>query len=156
MTQQRDPQLVDAMWRANDLRRAYLDRDRARVAACLAGLAPGQIERVCGWLILDHDALFRELGEPPLTVREIYATATAAPLDTEVAVAAAVQRVTAGETGIADAVDGLALLDQVHAIAIQTAVILLEALGRDGALERFDTMALEYERMGYPRPYPIA
>jgi hypothetical protein len=155
MMQWRDPQLVDAMWRAADLRRAYLAQDRDKVAACLTGLDDSQIERVCGWLILDHDQLFKELGEPPMTVREILAMATLAPLDTEVAVAAAVQRVRAGETGIADAVDGMALVDQAHAIAIQTAVMLLETLGRAGALQRLNTEVREYEQMGYLRPYPI-
>ncbi|MYS40165.1 hypothetical protein GTY23_02640 [Streptomyces sp. SID5998] len=156
MTQQRDPQLVDAMWRAADLKRAYLTQDRGKVAACLKGLDTSQMELVCGWLVLDHDQQFEDLGEPSMTVREIYAMATLAPLDTEVAVAAAVQRVREGETGIAGAVDDLALPDQIHAIAIETSVMLLEAFGRAGALQRLDAEALRREQTGYPRPYSIA
>ncbi|MFB6791742.1 hypothetical protein ACFCWT_34320 [Streptomyces olivaceus] len=156
MTQRRDPQLVNAMWRAVDLTRAYLAQDRDKVAACLKGLDTSQMEQIFGWLILDHDQWFEELGEPPVTVRELYSMAALAPMETEAAVAAAVQRVRAGEAGITGAVGNLALLDQVHAIAIETAVMVLEAFGRVGALQRLDTEALRYEQMGYPRPYPIA
>jgi hypothetical protein len=58
--------------------------------------------------------------------------------------------------GLARAVEGLALLDQVHTLAVCTVVMLLEGVGRVTALERLDKKAGKYERMGYPRPYTIA
>lgn len=155
MTQTSDPQLVDAMWRAADLTRAYLVRDRGWIATCLSGLGDARIQRICGWLILDHDRLFDELCEPSMAAREIYAMAALAPLDTEAAVATAVQRVTAGETGIARAVENLEPVDQVHAIAISMAVMLLEALGYANALRRITADTAHYEQLGHPRPYKI-
>ncbi|MER7048336.1 hypothetical protein [Streptomyces jumonjinensis] len=150
-----DPWMVDAMWRAADLTRAYLAQDRTRIADCLADLDTGQLERVLAWLVLTHDDLFDDLGEPPMTVREIDTAAALAPVETELATTAAVRRVTAGKTGLAHAVEELTLLDQIHTVAICTAVILLEAHGRTHALKHADTQTADYERMGHPRPYTI-
>ncbi|CAM5307181.1 hypothetical protein [Streptomyces abikoensis] len=150
-----DPRLVDAMWRAADLTRAYLDHDRAQVSACLANLDTDRLKHVLAWLILTHDELFDELGEPSMAVREIDAAAALAPMETEFATTAAVRRVAAREAGLAHAVEGLAPLDQAHTVAICTVVMLLEALGRARALEHVDAETEEWERMGHPRPYPI-
>ncbi|AZM51219.1 hypothetical protein DMA15_00310 [Streptomyces sp. WAC 01529] len=48
-----------------------LSQDLVQVARCLAGLDVTQLKRVLTWLILDHDAFFGELGEPPMSVREL-------------------------------------------------------------------------------------
>lgn len=155
MTDTDDPWLVDAMWRATDLTRAYLTPDRARVAACLTELAGDRLDRVLVWLILDHDALFDRLGEPSMAVREIDAVAALAPMEVEFATTTAVCRVAAKEARLAQAVEGLAPLDRVHAVAICTVVMLLDALGRTTALEQLDEETVKYERMGHPRPYTI-
>ncbi|MCY0935944.1 hypothetical protein [Streptomyces sp. H34-S4] len=155
MTEFDDPWLVDAMWRATDLTRAYLSQNRAQVEACLAGLDTGRLERVLAWLVLDHDEFFDRLGEPSMAVREIDAAAALSPMENEFATTAAVRRVSARETGLAAAVGDLALPEQVHAISVCTVVMALEALGRVRALEEIDAKAVEYERMGYPRPYPV-
>ncbi|MFI2215184.1 hypothetical protein ACH47A_36430, partial [Streptomyces sp. NPDC020141] len=63
--------MVDAIWRASDLTRAYLGRDSAQVTGCIAGLDTGRLERVLVWLVLDHDRLFDDLGGPSMSVREI-------------------------------------------------------------------------------------
>jgi hypothetical protein len=144
------------MWRAVDVTRAYLARDRAGVAACLTGLDTGRLEYVLAWVVLRHDELFETLGEPSMGVREIGAVAALAPPEAEFATTTAVHRVAARETGLARAVEGLALVDRVHTLAVCTVVMLLEAVGHATALERLDEEAGEYERMGYPRPYTIA
>ncbi|MEV6730684.1 hypothetical protein [Streptomyces sp. NPDC051364] len=79
MTKFDDPWLVDAMWRATDLTRAYLSQNRAHVERCLADLDTGRMERVLAWLVLDHDELFDRLGEPSMAVREIDAVAALSP-----------------------------------------------------------------------------
>ncbi|WP_406186189.1 hypothetical protein [Streptomyces sp. NBC_01006] len=155
MTELDDPWLIDAIWRAADLTRAYLVQDRVQVATCLAGLDTSQLERVLTWLILDHDALFGALGEPSMSVRELDAVAALAPLETELAMTTAVRRVATKETGLTGAVEGLAPLDRVHAIATCTAVMLLEARGRTTAVAQLDAETVRYEQMGYPRPYTI-
>ncbi|MFF8447733.1 hypothetical protein ACF06Q_08530 [Streptomyces leeuwenhoekii] len=152
MTEPEDPRLIRAMWQALDLTRAYLSQDRGQVARCLAGLDITQLERVLAWLILDHDALFDELGEPPMSVRELDRMGAHAPLETELAMMTAVRRVATGKTGLTEAVEGLVPLDRVHAIAICTAVMLLEARGRSAALESLDVATMRYKQMGYPRP----
>jgi hypothetical protein len=155
MAEMDDPLLVDAIWRASDLTRAYLDQDRAQVAACLTGLDTDRLERVLVWLGLDHDRLFDTLGEPSMAVRDIYAVAALAPPEIEFATTTAVRRVAAKESTLLQAVEGLAPLDRVHVIAINTVVMLLDTHGRAKALELLDEDALEYERKGYPRPYTI-
>lgn len=67
----------------------------------------------------------------------------------------AVRRVATKETGLPGAVEGLAPQDRVHAIAICTAVMLLEVRGRAAVVERLDAENARYEQMGYPRPYTI-
>ncbi|CQR61811.1 hypothetical protein [Streptomyces leeuwenhoekii] len=151
MTEPEDPRLIHAMWQALDLTRAYLSQDRVQVARCLAGLDISQLERVLTWLILDHDALFDELGQPPMLMRELGRMGALAPLETELAMMTAVRRVATGE-GLTEAVEGLVPLDRVHAIAICTAVMLLEARGRSAALESLDAATMRYKQMGYPRP----
>ncbi|WP_445520931.1 hypothetical protein [Streptomyces sp. NEAU-174] len=155
MTEPDDPRLIDAMWRAADLTRAYLVQDRVQVATCLTGLDTSRLERVLAWLILEHDRLFGELGEPSMAVRELDAVAALAPLETELAMMTAVRRVATEETGLTAAVEGLEPLDRIHAIAICTAVMLLEARGRTTALKQLDAETVRYEQMGYPRPYTI-
>ncbi|GAU70698.1 hypothetical protein SSP35_22_00010, partial [Streptomyces sp. NBRC 110611] len=95
------------------------------------------------------------LGEPSMSVRELDAVAALAPLETELAMMTAVRRVATKEMGPTGAVEGLAPLDRVHAIAICTAVMLLEARGRTTALKQLDAETVRYEQMGYPRPYTI-
>ncbi len=155
MAETDDPWLIDAMWRAADLTRAYLDQDRAQVAACLMGLDTDRLERVLVWLGLDHDRLFDMLGEPSMAVRAIYDVAALAPPEIEFATTTAVRRVAAKESTLLQALEGLAPLDCVHAIAINTVVMLLDTPGRTKALEMLDEEALEYERKGHPRPYTI-
>jgi hypothetical protein len=150
-----DPQLIEAMWRAADLTRAYLAQDPTQVAGCLTGLDTDQVEHFLAWLVLDHDALFEELGEPSLGVRNLTELAGLAPPETEFATTTAVRRIAAGEAGLARAVEGLALPVRVHAIAICTAVMLLEAYGPTRALEQLDNQTAAYERKGYPRPHTI-
>ncbi|WP_381805355.1 hypothetical protein [Streptomyces niveus] len=155
MTQPDAPCLIDAMWRATDLTRAYLTEDRAQVAGCLAALGTDRLEQVLAWLVLTHDQHFDTLGESSMGLREIDAVAALAPPEVEFATTTAVRRVAARETGLVRAVDDLGLTDQIHAIAICTVVLLLEALGRTTALEQHNEEAASYERMGYPRPYTI-
>lgn len=85
MTHPSDPLLVDAMWRAADLTRAYLAQDRARVASCLTNLDTGLLERIAGWLVLDHDQLFVRLGEPTMSLSRLKDVAALAPAETEFA-----------------------------------------------------------------------
>ncbi|MER7998361.1 hypothetical protein [Streptomyces sp. NPDC095613] len=157
MTETDDLWLVDSMWRAADLKRAYLTQDRAGIAACLADLDTGQLERVLVWLVLNHDDLFGELGEPSMAVREIGAAAALAPMEVEFAVTTAVRRVATKEKrGLTQAVEGLPLQDQIHTIVICTVVMLLEAFGRTRALEKLHEESVAHERMGNPRPYTIS
>ena len=149
MTMGDDLWRVDAMWRATDLTRAYLAQDRARVAACLADLNTDQLNHVLTWLILDYDVLFDGLGKPSMAAGEL---AALAPMETELAATAALRRVARGETGLAHAVEGLALQVQVHTMAICTAVILLGALGRTRALEHVTAAAMETSQLGHFRP----
>jgi hypothetical protein len=155
MTAPDDPWMVDAIWRATDLTRAYLDRDRALVAACLTGLDTARLERVLSWLSLDHDDIFDMLGEPSMGMRTIDALAALAPPEIEFATTTAVRRVAAKEVGVVDALEALALLDRVHALAICTAVLLLEGLGHSKAREHLDEYTADYERMGHLRLYTI-
>ncbi|MYV99937.1 hypothetical protein [Streptomyces sp. SID3343] len=89
-------------------------------------------------------------------VRELDAVAALAPPETEFATTTAVHRVAAGETGLAGAVEGLALVGRVYTLAVCTVVMLLEAFGRATAPERIDEQVGEYERTSHPRSYPIA
>lgn len=155
MSEVDDPWLVNAMWRATDLTRAYLSQNRAQVDVCLADLDTGRLERVLVWLVLDHDMLFDRLGQPSLAMREIDAVAALSPMEHEFATTAAVRRVAARETGLTAALGDLALPEQVHAVTVCTVVMALQALGRVRALEEVDARAVESERMGYPRPYPV-
>lgn len=86
-------------------------------------------------------------------VRNLNELAALAPPETEFATATAVRRVAAGETGLTRALEDLALPDCVHAIAICTAVMLLEAHGPTGALKHLDEQAAAHEREGRPRPH---
>ncbi|MFJ7589513.1 hypothetical protein ACIQZO_19455 [Streptomyces sp. NPDC097617] len=156
MAETDDSWLVDAVWRATDLTRAYLAQDRAQIEACLAGLSSGRMELVLAWLVLEHDELCDRLLTPLMSVREIDAVAALSPVENEFAITAAVRRVAAREMGLTAAVDGLALPEQIHAIAVCTVVMALEAIGRARALDEVDVKAMEYERMGYPRPRPAA
>ncbi|MGW8452459.1 hypothetical protein [Streptomyces niveus] len=145
--------MVDAMWRATDLTRAYLSGDRAGIAGCLTGLGTDRLEPVVAWLVLTHDEHFDTLGEPSMGMRAIDAVAALAPPEVEFATTTAVRA--AKKTGLVRAVEGLRLMDQIHAIAICTVVLLLEAHGRTTALEQHDRETAAYERMGHPRPYTI-
>ena len=156
MTDAGDRVTVDAMWRATDLTRAYLARERAVVEGVLAGVDADVLDGVLAWLILDHDDLFEELGEPSMRVRGLDAVAAMAPAEAEFAVTTAVRRVASGESGLLAAVKGLdRRVDHIHAVAICTAVMLLEAVGRTDALRKLDEYTVEYVRRGHPRPYPI-
>ncbi|MGS2591113.1 hypothetical protein [Streptomyces hebeiensis] len=155
MTAIGDPRVVEAMWRATDLTRAYLAQDRVQVAACLTDLDTDRLEHVLAWLLLDRDGLFDMLGEPSMAVGEIDTVAALAPPEIEFATTTALRRVAAKETELLHAVKGLALLEQIHAVAICTVVMLLGALGRVTALEKLDAETVEFERMGHPRPYTI-
>ncbi|WJV51745.1 hypothetical protein [Streptomyces flavofungini] len=148
-----DPWLIEAIWRSADLTQAYLVQDRVQVAVCLEGMDTVRLERVLMWLVLEHDALFDELGEPSMLVRQLDAVGALAPPETELTMMAAVHRVAAGEKGLTAALEGLALPDRVHALAVCTVVMLLDALGRTKALEHLDAQAARYEQMGHPRPY---
>ncbi|MET7344639.1 hypothetical protein [Streptomyces sp. NPDC005547] len=154
MTTPDDPLLVEAIWRAGDLTRAYLVQDCEQVSACLTGLDTAVLDRVLAWLALDHDKLFGDLGEPAMSLRELDEAAALAPLEVELAVTTAVRRVATGETGLTGAVEALAPLDRIHAVAICTTVLQLEAYGRDEALAQLDVAAARCERMGHHRPYP--
>ncbi|MHC5907815.1 hypothetical protein ACVNF4_28580 [Streptomyces sp. S6] len=155
MTEMDDPRLVDAVWRVADLTRGYLDQDRAQVASCLADLEPSRLELVFAWSSLEHDRLFGTLGEPSMAVRDIYEVAALAPPEIEFATTTAVRRVATKESTLLRALESLALLERIHAVTINTVVMLLEAHGRTKALELLDEEALDCERKGYPRPYPI-
>ncbi|AWZ08362.1 MULTISPECIES: hypothetical protein [unclassified Streptomyces] len=154
MTESADPWMVDAVWRATDLTRAYLSQNRLQVEACLSGLDTGRLERVRAWLVLEHDELFDRLGEPTMAVRHLDVVAALSPMENELATSVAVRRVAAQETRLTAALGDLALPDQVHAVAVCTTVMALQALGRVRALEEVDAKAVEYERLGHPRPYP--
>lgn len=147
-----DEQMLTAVWRAMDLTRAYLTEDRAQVAECLTGVDSSDLEGVMAWVGLEYDAHFDALGEPMMSVRELDAAAALTPPETELAVTTAVRRVAKGKAGLIEAVADLELLDQVHAIAICTTVMLCEAHGRPEALRQFDAQAASYQQMGYPRP----
>ncbi|WP_031045616.1 hypothetical protein [Streptomyces sp. NRRL F-5650] len=155
MTHPSDPLLVDAMWRAADLTRAYLAQDRSQIAACLRDLDTSLLERIAGWLVLDHDQLFVRLGEPTMSVSRLKDAAALAPAETSVATSTAIHRAAAGETALTHALEGLALPDQIHALTICIVVMLLEAHGRTNALVEINHMTADYEQRGYPRPYLI-
>ncbi|MGP3979022.1 hypothetical protein ACTWQF_34425 [Streptomyces sp. 8N114] len=65
----------------------------------------------------------------------------------------AIHRVAAKEATLLQAVEDLTLVDRIHAIAVCTVVMLLEALGRAQALQWLDKETAGYERRGHPRPY---
>ncbi|MDT0318529.1 hypothetical protein [Streptomyces millisiae] len=143
-----DRWLVDAMWRATDLTRAYLAQNRSLIATCLTGLDAGRLERVLAWLVLDHDELFDTLGGPSMAVRQINGLAALAPLEHEFATTTAIRRVAAKESTLTQALEDLAPLDRIHTIAICTAVMLLEAYGSAHALKQLDDDAAHYEHLG--------
>jgi hypothetical protein len=150
-----DPHLVEAVWRAADVTRAYVRGDRDAVTAALAGLDTTRTERLVRWLGLDCAELFDSLGEPDLAVRRIDRVAAAAPVETELALTTLVREVGARETGLLGAVEGLEPMDRAHALAVLTAVMLLDAVGHAGALARLTAATTYFERLGFPRPYSL-
>ncbi|GAV38267.1 hypothetical protein Saa2_01146 [Streptomyces acidiscabies] len=90
-----------------------------------------------------------------MTVRDIYEVAALAPPEIEFATTTAVRRVAMKESTLLGALKSLALLERIHAVTINTVVMLLETHGRTKALKLLDEEALDCERKGYPRPYPI-
>ncbi|MET8696934.1 hypothetical protein ABZV65_30840 [Streptomyces bauhiniae] len=156
MTKRFDPELVDAMWRAIDLTRAYLLGDSRRIALYLADLETSRLPHVLAWLLLEHDQHLDRLGGPTMNVQLIDTVAAAAPLEVEFEVTAAVRRVAAKEVRLTQALEDLERpLNQVHAITIYTAAMMAEGYGRDAAVQQLDHDAAGYELIGYPRPYPI-
>ncbi|MFJ9901177.1 hypothetical protein ACIQPR_48555 [Streptomyces sp. NPDC091280] len=155
MTTEPDPHTINAMWRVTDLAWSYLARRPDRVAACLTGLDANQLEHVQAWQVCEHDAVFGDLREPDLEVRDIDAVASLAPADTELAVMMAVHKVARGETGLALALMDLSVADHIHALAICTTVMLLRAHGQAEALDQIAAAAAQYEARGWPRPYAI-
>ncbi|MFC8450227.1 hypothetical protein [Kitasatospora sp. NPDC057223] len=156
MTDAGDRVTVDAICRAADLTRAYLARERAVVEGLLAGVDGGVLDGVLAWLVLDHDDLFAELGEPSMPVRGFDAVAALAPAESQFAVTTAVRRVASGDAGLAAVVEELGRReDQAHAVAICTTVMLLEAVGRTEALRILDEDTAQYIRRGHPRPYTL-
>lgn len=122
----------------------------------LVGLDDARLECVLAWVTVHHDELFEGLEEPSLTVREIETVAALAPVEVEFAVTTAVRRVAAGGVGLGRAISGLALLDGIHALAVCTVVMSLEAFGRTQALAMVDTEIAELEGSGRVRPYPMS
>ncbi|RGD59423.1 hypothetical protein DR950_17930 [Kitasatospora xanthocidica] len=147
--------MVDAKWRGIDLARAYLTRDRVRVAACLEGLDTERLECVLGLLAFSYDDLLGDLGEPFMKVSDLDKVAAVAPLETELATTTAVHRVAAKEVGFAQAMTDLGLVDRIHALSICSVVMLLGAFGHAGAVAHLDEEAATCERMGYLRPYTL-
>ncbi|MFC8449143.1 hypothetical protein [Kitasatospora sp. NPDC057223] len=156
MTDAEDRATVDAMWRAADLTRAYLAEDRAMVEKILAEVDTDALDSILAWLIISHDELFDGLGEPSLSVRGFEAVAALAPPESEFAVTTAVRQVASGEIGLHAAVEDLGRReDQIHAVAICSTTMLLEAVSRTDALQMLDKDTAEYVRKGHPRPYTI-
>ncbi|MEU8138199.1 hypothetical protein [Streptodolium elevatio] len=122
-----------------NLLRAYVTRDQAAVHRALEGLDRQRLEQVLAVLIVGHDVNFDELGEPSHSVKALRATAALAPIDAELAVTTAVDRVATGESGFLGAVADLDdLTGQIHTMAVTTAVMLTDALGAAGALQETD------------------
>ncbi|MEU6437407.1 hypothetical protein ABZ874_24160 [Streptomyces albidoflavus] len=139
-----DQRLVDAMWCAADLTGAYLAGDRQGVVTCTAGVDADGLDHLLAWLIMDHDMIFDDLGEPAMGLPAIDALAALAPAELEFAATTALRRVARRETGLTDAVAALARPEQIHTIAVCTAVMLLEAYGRPGALNHLAELTSRY------------
>jgi hypothetical protein len=146
--------VVEGMWRATDLTRAYLTEDRAGVEACLQGLDALQMEHLLAWQVLEHDMLFGDLGEPSMSVPVLDAVAAVAPADCEFVMTMAVREAIAAGTGLSGRLETFAMPAQIHTLSVCMAVMLLEAHGRQGALQFVDAAAEDYARRGFPRPYP--
>ncbi|MER5494272.1 hypothetical protein [Streptomyces sp. NPDC002490] len=133
-----DLMVVDTMWTAAKLNRAYLSQDSTRIATCLdeAKRDVHHLEHVVVWCSLQHDDLFAELGEPSMSSRALTVTAALAPPEVEFAVTTALRRV--AEIGLRRAVGALDLSHQAHALAICSTVLMMEAFGRTEALKRLD------------------
>ncbi|MFX4293580.1 hypothetical protein [Streptomyces bohaiensis] len=143
---------VEAMWRALDLLRPYLGRDRAGVAATVRGLSGDQEQHLLAWLVLDRDALAEELGMPAMELAQADAVASLAPAEAELAVTTVLRRVTREGVSFVEAVADLAPVNRVHALAVRIAVMLLEAYGSEGAQAHLDAAGARYVRHGHPRP----
>ncbi|WP_043686610.1 hypothetical protein [Streptomyces xylophagus] len=155
MTADEQAALAEGMWRATDLMWAYLTEDRTRVSAGLEGLDSDQLAHTLAWQARDHDWLFDDLGEPSMSVPLLDTVAALAPVDCEFMMTTAVRKGVAAGTGLASS--GLADFPpaaQIHALTVCMAVMLLEAHGRQGALEFAAASADNYVRRGHPRPYP--
>ncbi|MFK0048661.1 hypothetical protein ACIQU4_32130 [Streptomyces sp. NPDC090741] len=93
-----DPRMNEAAWRALDLTRAYVARDRTAIVEHLADLEEDQLTVAGGVLITmynDTREVLRNTGRPhnPATVvREVDAVARFAPTEHEFAVTTAVRR----------------------------------------------------------------
>lgn len=134
-----ETELQAAVRRAVDLLKGYVTRDQAEIHNALERLDKQRLEQVLAVLIVGHDVNFDELGEPSHSVKALRATAALAPLDAELAVMTAVDRVAAGKSGFLEAVADLDdLAGQIHALAVTTAVMLTDALGTAGALQEAD------------------
>ncbi|WP_051740873.1 hypothetical protein [Streptomyces xylophagus] len=93
-----DPRQVEAAWRALDLTRAYVARDRTAIVEHLADLEENQLAFAGGVLITTYyetREVPRNTGRPhnPATVvREVDAVARFAPTEREFAVTTAARR----------------------------------------------------------------
>jgi hypothetical protein len=147
--------LAEGMWRATDLMWAYLTEDRTRVRAGLEGLDSDQLAHTLAWQARDHDWLFDDLGEPSMSVPLLDTVAALAPVDCEFMMTTAVRKGVAAGTGLASSgLEDFPTTAQIHALTVCMAVMLLEAHGRQGALEFVTESAENYVRCGHPRPYP--
>lgn len=147
--------LAEGMWRATDLLWAYLTEDRPQVRAGLESLGSEQLVHTLAWQARDHDWLFEDLGEPSMSVPLLDTVAALAPVDCEFMMTTAVRHGVAAGTGLVSS--GLAdfpTTAQIHALTVCMAVMLLEAYGRQRALEFVAASADNYVRRGHPRPYP--
>ncbi|AZM44426.1 hypothetical protein DMB38_35980 [Streptomyces sp. WAC 06738] len=143
--------LIETLWRAADLTRACLARDTAHIGACLTGLDTGQMKDLLAWLVLDHDALFEDLGEPSMTVGNLNMLAALAPPETEFATTTVVRRVAAGETGPTRALEDLAPPDCAMPSRSAPRSCCRKHTALAGAL-KLDEQAAAHEREGRPRP----
>ncbi|WP_420313288.1 hypothetical protein ACOB87_44110 [Streptomyces sp. YS-B37] len=155
MTADERAALAEGMWRATDLLGAYLAEDRTQVRAGLDGLDSDQLAHTLAWQARDHDWLFDDLGEPSMSVPLLDTVAALAPVDCEFMMTTAVRKGVAAGTGLASSGLGdFPTAAQIHALTVCMAVMLLEAHGRQGALEFVAASADNYVRHGHPRPYP--
>jgi hypothetical protein len=156
-----DPRVNEAVWRAQDLLRAYASRDRAAIGGHLAHLEDDQLEWAGDVLTEfwnDVVDMFTGFQDAESLVRGVDAVAHSAPPEYEFAVTIAVRRLARGEAALEELVRGEEQQTRagLHTLAAYTVAFLLLSLTPQRIEEQLDRAAEVIGVLGgLPRPYSV-